>query len=90
MKPILGLNLMNMFFPLDNEPIIKKKCKNSAFIGTDLKREIRQGRNKYSIITGITTNHCVSTTTRMAGNYGYETYIISDATAAFDRTGNQW
>lgn len=23
----------------------------------------------------------------MAGNYGYETYIISDATAAFDRTG---
>ncbi|SHL36707.1 Isochorismatase family protein [Chryseobacterium contaminans] len=23
----------------------------------------------------------------MAGNFGYETYVISDATAAFDRVG---
>nr|ELA7361847.1 isochorismatase family protein [Elizabethkingia anophelis] len=68
------------------EPIITKNV-NSAFIGTDLKERLdREGIN-ILVITGITTNHCVSTTTRMAGNYGYETYVISDATAAFDRTG---
>jgi len=29
------------------------------------------------------TQHCVSTTARMAGNYGYRTFVAADATAAF-------
>jgi nicotinamidase-related amidase len=33
----------------------------------------------------MTTNHCVSTTARMAGNLGYLTFVAADATAAFDR-----
>jgi nicotinamidase-related amidase len=30
---------------------------------------------------------CVSTTARMAGNLGFDTYVVSDATATFDNIG---
>ena len=36
---------------------------------------------------GITTNHCCETTARIAGNQGYETYFVLDATHTFDRVG---
>ena len=60
---------------------------NSAFIGTDLKEQLDAMAINTLVIVGLTTNHCVSTTVRMAGNYGYETILISDATATFDRVG---
>ena len=60
--------------PKDGEPIIKKNV-NSAFIGTDLKQQLDQSNIKKLVIAGLTTDHCVSTTTRMAGNYGYDTII---------------
>ena len=35
----------------------------------------------------ITTDDCVSTTTRMAGNFGYKIYLVSDATATCNKKG---
>lgn len=81
-----GFEFNDYVLPKDDEPIITKNV-NSAFIGTDLKEKIDNQNVKTLIIIGITTNHCVSTTTRMAGNFGYDTYVISDATACFDRIG---
>lgn len=72
--------------PLEGEPIITKDV-NSAFIGTNLKQQLDEEGINTLVILGLTTNHCVSTTTRMAGNYGFDTYLVSDATATFDRTG---
>ena len=32
----------------------------------------------------MTTNHCISSTVRMSGNLGFETYLISDSTACYN------
>lgn len=72
--------------PVEGETIIKKNV-NSAFIGTDLQTQLDTAKITTLVIVGLTTDHCVSTTTRMAGNLGYETYLVSDATATFNKKG---
>jgi nicotinamidase-related amidase len=72
--------------PLLHETVIQKHV-NSAFIGTNLEASLRQNALNSLVIVGLTTDHCVSTTARMAGNLGFDTYVVSDATATFDRIG---
>jgi len=60
---------------------------NSAFIGTNLEQYLKEHGIHHVVITGLTTPHCVSTTTRMSGNLGFNTYLVSDATAAFGLKG---
>lgn len=81
-----GFEIKEEVKPIDGEPVIVKNV-NSAFIGTDLKERLDIQGITNLVIVGLTTNHCVSTTTRMAGNYGYENLLIADATATFDRIG---
>lgn len=70
--------------PLTSETIIKKNV-NSAFIGTNLQSQLEERSIHNLVIVGLITNHCVSTTARMATNLGFQTTVISDATATFDR-----
>jgi nicotinamidase-related amidase len=72
--------------PQPGEPVIEKRV-NSCFIGTSLDEDLRRSGIGGLILAGLTTNHCVSTTARMAGNLGYAVWVVSDATATFDRTG---
>jgi nicotinamidase-related amidase len=81
-----GNEFKDIVRPIDGEPIIKK-CVNSAFIGTDLKERLDREKISKLVIIGLTTDHCVSTTARMAGNFGYDTFVVSDATATFNKKG---
>ena len=70
----------------EGEPVILKQV-NSAFIGTDLEARLRAAGITTPIICGATTNHCVETTTRMAGNLGFSPWLVRDACWTFDRRG---
>ena len=72
--------------PREGEAVYGKSV-NSAFIGTTLEDDLRREKVDTVVIVGLTTNHCVSTTARMAANLGFDTVVVSDATATFDRAG---
>ena len=72
--------------PLDNEVVLTKKV-NSAFIGTKLENILNNMNINTLVFIGMTTNHCISSTVRMSGNLGFETYLISDSTACYNTMG---
>lgn len=72
--------------PLPGEPVIRKNV-NSAFIGTDLKERLDAQGIRTLVIAGLVAEYCVSTTARMAGNYGYLVFVAADATASFRKKG---
>ena len=79
-----GNDFKQSLAPLPAEAVIEKRV-HSCFIGTSLEVELRRSGCRTLIIAGLTTNPCVSTTARMPGNLGFDTWVVSDATATFDR-----
>lgn len=80
-----GVEFMDFAKPKDETVFIKTV--NSAFVGTNLESFLKENRIKEIILAGLTSDHCVSTTARMASNLGFKILIPYDAVATFDRVG---
>lgn len=72
--------------PGPGEPVFQKTV-NSAFLGTALEEHLRAQQIDTLVLAGLTTDHCVSSTARMAANLGFTTIVVSDGTATHERTG---
>lgn len=79
-----GCDFKDAVLPSAGEKIVSKQV-NCAFIGTDLEQWLKNKGYQTLVVTGVITNNSVETTVRVAGNLGFDTYVISDATATFDK-----
>ncbi|KAH7410771.1 putative isochorismatase family hydrolase [Cadophora sp. MPI-SDFR-AT-0126] len=97
-----GFSFQPFAMPLASELVITKNV-NSGFIGTNLEEVLREhfaGEPGKLYLAGLTTDHCVNTTTRMAGNLKVadgkdgeagEVVFVEDATAAWKKgEGDEW
>ena len=68
--------------------IVAEKDVNSGFIGTSLELDLRRAGVQRLVIVGYFTNVGVETTTRMAGNMGFDTNLVHDARATMNSVGH--
>ena len=67
--------------------IAVSKSVNSGFIGTSLELDLRRARIQRLCVVGFFTTVCVATTVRMAGNMGFDTYLVHDACSTMNSIG---
>lgn len=74
------------FTPKDNEIVITERTGASAFSGSMLDSILRNNRINTLFLSGFASHICVESTLREAHDKGYDCYIITDTTAAFNST----
>lgn len=79
-----GNEIKDAVKPLPDERLFEKNV-NSAFIGTGLENYLNDIGIHDLVVVGLTTDHCVSTSVRMASNLGFNVCLVEDATATFER-----
>ncbi|MBX7455117.1 cysteine hydrolase [Mycolicibacterium sp. 3033] len=77
-----GHDIVDELAPIDGEVVIDKPGKG-AFYATDLSEVLADAGITQLIVTGVTTEVCVHTTTREANDRGYECLVVSDCVGSY-------
>ncbi|MFJ6771179.1 cysteine hydrolase family protein [Kitasatospora sp. NPDC091257] len=79
--PVLGhVRLMEGLVPMEGEPVVTKTSHN-AFTTTNLQQLLTRQAIRELVVSGIRTEQCCETTTRVAADLGYAVTFVVDATA---------
>jgi nicotinamidase-related amidase len=77
-----GHDIIDELKPTAGEPVIDKPGKG-AFYATDLNEILKSRGIAQLIVTGVTTEVCVSTTVREANDRGYDCLVPEDCVASY-------
>jgi nicotinamidase-related amidase len=80
-----GVEFQEALQPLRHEHVVEKNVPD-AFINTALERWLRVRDLSRIVLVGVSTNNSVEASARTAGNLGFDTVVVSDATFAFAMT----
>lgn len=79
-----GVEFQEQLVPLPSEHVVEKNVPD-ALINTGLERWLRGREITQLVIVGVSTNNSVESTARTAGNLGFQTQVVADATFAFEK-----
>ena len=77
-----GAAFQDAFLPLPHEHVLEKNVPD-AFINSALERWLRVRGLQRVVLVGVSTNNSVESSARTAGNLGFDTVVVADATFAF-------
>lgn len=79
-----GVEFQPRFEPLPHAHVVEKNVPD-CFVNTGLERWLHVRGIARLVIVGVSTNNSVESSARTAGNLGFATQVVADATFAFAR-----
>lgn len=80
-----GVEFRPELSPLADEHVVEKNVPD-AFIHSGLERWLHVRGIRRLVIVGVSTSNSVEATARTAGNLGFKTFVVADATFTFAKT----
>ena len=76
--------------PIEGEFVVTGRVGASGFTGSNLDVYLRNNKIENLYLVGYATHVCVESTFRDGHEKGYNTYVISDATSAFNKVQQEY